>query len=359
MNVFKPNSKAFKIILHILAWGAVGGIPLYIMHIYGSGDSQPLNHFYVNLFVYGSLFYVNYMWLVPRFYLNNRRYTYYIGAILVTALFYAINVYLNDYILFDPEKARQFEELLKKLNNTKDAPRPPLKEIRVFMFAIISILVSGFALGLRVLERLSQNEEARKELEKEKLNSELAFLKNQISPHFFFNTLNNIFSLIGIDPPQAQDSVLKLSGLMRYLLYESDHGETLLSHEVDFMKHYIDLMRLRLTPRVELQVNFSKSIVDCQVPPLLFISFIENAFKHGISSRDNSFIHISLTADEKQIVFHCNNSLGKSSQPGDGQYGGIGLENVRKRLQLLFANKHKLDIQQTDDAYNVTLTIFL
>ena len=153
------------------------------------------------------------------------------------------------------------------------------------------------------MEKLNQTEKRQKELEKEKLNSELAFLKNQISPHFFFNTLNNIYSLIGINGPTAQESVLKLSKLMRYLLYESEHGETMISHEIDFMNNYIDLMKLRLSSRVELKVDFPKEFSDFPIPPLLFVPFIENAFKHGISARDRSFIHITLKINNNQISF--------------------------------------------------------
>src|SRR5665648_1160959 len=126
--------------------------------------------------------------------------------------------------------------------------RQPMKAFGFFNHFISSVLLSGFAIGLGVMDKLKQNEKKQKELEKEKLNSELAFLKNQISPHFFFNTLNNIYSLIGIDGPTAQDSVLKLSKLMRYLLYESEHGETMISSEIDFMSNYIDLCLLYTSP---------------------------------------------------------------------------------------------------------------
>ena len=223
--------------------------------------------------------------------------------------------------------------------------------------SMTSLLLSGFAIGLGVMEKLKQNEKKQKELEKEKLNSELAFLKNQVSPHFFFNTLNNIYSLIGIDGPTAQDSVLKLSKLMRYLLYESEHGETLMSHEIEFMNNYIDLMKLRLSPRVELLIDFPKEFTDFTVPPLLFVSFVENAFKHGVSHRERSFIHLRMTIDNDKIKFVSENSIGKSSQPGDMQHSGIGLENVKKRLHLLFPDKHKLTIEQNETIFHIELTI--
>ena len=175
--------------------------------------------------------------------------------------------------------------------------------MHLYNYGFTSVFLIFFSLGLRVLERQSQIEKLQKEIEKEKLNSELAFLKNQISPHFFFNTLNNIYSLIGINTEDSQKAVLKLSKLMRYLLYESEHGNTMLSHEIDFMNNYIDLMKLRMSDRVSLNVHFPEEYDDRIIHPLLFIPFVENSFKHGISYREKSFIDISMTAEADSITF--------------------------------------------------------
>ena len=184
--------------------------------------------------------------------------------------------------------------------------------MHLFNYVFTSLFLVFFSLGLRVLERHSQTEKLQKELEKEKLNSELAFLKNQISPHFFFNTLNNIYSLISINAEDSQKAVLKLSKLMRYLLYESEHGNTKLSNEIDFMNNYIDLMKLRMSDKIKLSVSFPEKYDDINIPPLLFIPFIENAFKHGISYREKSFIDISMQAEKDSISFRCANSLVKT-----------------------------------------------
>ena len=232
--------------------------------------------------------------------------------------------------------------------------------MKVFGFynhILASVLISGFAIGLGVMDHLKQNEKKQKELEKERLNSELAFLKNQVSPHFFFNTLNNIYSLIGIDGPTAQESVLKLSKLMRYLLYESEHGETLISHEISFMNNYIDLMKLRLSPRVSLEIDFPHEFHDFPIPPLLFIPFIENAFKHGISYRDKSFIKIRMEIDDQKVSFISENSIGICNKSTDLQHSGIGLENVRKRLGLLFPGKYELNIEESVTVFHVELYI--
>lgn len=187
----------------------------------------------------------------------------------------------------------------------------------------------------------------------------MAFLKNQISPHFFFNTLNNIYSLISINTHDSQEAVLKLSKLMRYLLYESEHGKTLLSSEIEFMNNYIDLMRLRVTDKVELKVNFPEKYENHSIPPLLFISFIENAFKHGISYREKSFVHIELSIEKEGLTFRCSNSLVRANEAAKAEHSGIGLENVRKRLALLYPGSHQLKAGKKETSYEVELKIDL
>jgi LytS/YehU family sensor histidine kinase len=213
------------------------------------------------------------------------------------------------------------------------------------------------SLGLRVLERQSKIEKMQEEMEKAKLNAELALLKNQISPHFFFNTLNNIYSLIGINAEDSQKAVLKLSKLMRYLLYESELGNTMLSNEIDFMNNYIDLMKLRVNDKVELSISFPKKYEDRNIPPLLFIPFIENAFKHGISYREKSFIDINMVVTVESITFRCVNSLIRTKEEVLNGHPGIGLENVGKRLNLLFPGHHELKIDKSGNAFEVFLTI--
>jgi len=351
------SDKKIKITLHAIAWIIVIIIPLYLSNAFGDGNQHRLYQFYLHTFSAVIVFYVGYIWLVPRFFLQERKTTYIIILIGLIMATYFLTSFINDTILFDPVQDAKFQEAMKKISGSNENFRPPMKAFGFFNHILASILISGFAIGLGVMEKLKQNEKKQKELEKEKLNSELAFLKNQVSPHFFFNTLNNIYSLIGIDGPTAQDSVLKLSKLMRYLLYESEHGETLMSHEIDFMNNYIDLMKLRLSQRVELQIDFPEEFPDFTIPPLLFVPFIENAFKHGVSSRDRSFINIRMEIENEHISFTTENSIGKSSQTGDLQHSGIGLENVRKRLGLLFPGKHKLKIEETETIFRVDLSI--
>ncbi|MFA5327299.1 MAG: histidine kinase [Prolixibacteraceae bacterium] len=351
------SDKKISIGLHVIAWIIVISIPLYLNNAFGGGDRHRLYQFYVHALSAVIIFYVGYLWLVPRFFLQNKKLAYagiLAGLILVT---YFITSYINDTLLFDAVQDAKFREAMRKLSEGTKNSHSPMRLFGFYNHFIASILISGFAMGLGVMEKLKENEKKQKELEKEKLNSELAFLKNQVSPHFFFNTLNNIYSLIGIDGPTAQESVLKLSKLMRYLLYESEHGETLMSHEIDFMTNYIDLMKLRISQRVELQIDFPKDFPDFSIPPLLFVPFVENAFKHGISYRDRSFITIQMKIEGNRVHFYSENSIGKSNQPEDLQHSGIGLENVKKRLNLLFAGKHELKISSNETTFKVDLSI--
>ena len=198
-SISVPNKK-ISVALHVTAWIIVIIIPLYLSNAFdGGGKQHRLYQFYVHCFSAAIIFYVGYLWLVPKFFLQERKITYVVilvGLILAT---YFITSFINDYFLHDPMQEEKIREAFKNLADNDKGIRPPMKIFGFYNHILVSILISGFAIGLGVMERLKQNVQKQKELEQEKLNSELAFLKNQISPHFFFNTLNNIYSLIGID----------------------------------------------------------------------------------------------------------------------------------------------------------------
>nr|WP_319397341.1 histidine kinase [uncultured Carboxylicivirga sp.] len=353
-----PHKKALTIVMHVLAWLVLVILPQLIINRYWGNQNFIAWGFYLNAAVYGIIFYINYLWLVPRFYLNNKKVIYFIIGFATIALLYFVSEYFNNTFIHNPEREKKIVEAFKRLSDEHVIPKPPVRQMQVYFFSLTSIIISGFALGLKVIEKHIATEKRQKELEKEKLNSELAFLKNQVSPHFFFNTLNNIYALIEISTQDAQASVLKLSKMMRYLLYESENGQTELKQEIDFLNHYIDLMRLRVSPKVNFEIDLPNNHLNLHVPPLLFIPFIENAFKHGISYREKSFIKIEMKVIDNQILFKCINSVSSSAESKkDEKHSGIGLENVKKRLQLLFPLKHRLDISQTDDEFSVYLSI--
>jgi hypothetical protein len=364
-NFLKGNF--IKVILHLLAWTILIGLPLYFIERWQIGKDF-IWLYYINTLICGIIFYVNYLILVPKFFFGKKKYRYYLSVLVLIACFYFISDISNKLVFkyqsgtVQPEQIdRQPGEPGRMLPPVGGAslarPGPPFRGMHLYNYGFTSLFLVFFSLGLRVLERNSQIEELQKETEKEKLNSELAFLKSQISPHFFFNTLNNIYSLISINQEDSQKAVLKLSKLMRYLLYESEQGNTRLSNEIDFMNNYIDLMKLRVNDKIKLSVSFPKKYEDKSIPPLLFIPFIENAFKHGISYREKSFIDISMMVTKESITFRCANSLFKMKDEATTGNSGIGLENVSKRLNLLFPGHHELKIEKSENAFGVLLTI--
>jgi len=351
------SDKKLELALHAIAWIFVILIPFYLNSAFG-GNQHRLNQFYTHAFSAVVVFYIGYLWLVPGFFLMEKYWAYFIILLGVITATYFMTSFINEHFLYDEVQDAKFRDFVRKLAENGEDFKPPVKAFGFYYHLMTSLLISGFAVGLGVTQKLKQNEKKQKEMEKEKLHSELAFLKNQVSPHFFFNTLNNIYSLIGIDGPTAQDSVLKLSKMMRYLLYESERGETMMSHEIEFMNNYIDLMKLRQSKRVDLQVDFPHDFSDFSIPPLLFIPFIENAFKHGVSHREASVIKIRMEIDKEKICFFTMNGIGQSLQTGDLQeHSGIGLDNVRKRLGLLFPGKHELQIENDQTLFKVKLCI--
>lgn len=352
------SDKKLELSLHAIAWIIGILIPYYLNSAFEGGNQHRLNQFYAHAFSPIVVFYVGYLWLVPRFFLKEKYWIYSVLLLGVITINYFLTSFINEHIVYDAVRDAKFQEFMKKLAENGENFKRPVKAFGFYYHMLASLLVSGFAVGLGVMDKLKQNEKKQKEMEKEKLHSELAFLKNQVSPHFFFNTLNNIYSLIGIDGPTAQDSVLKLSKMMRYLLYESERGETMMSHEIEFMNNYIDLMKLRQSKRVDLQVDFPHDFSDFSIPPLLFIPFIENAFKHGVSHREASVIKIRMEIDKGKICFFTINGIGKSPLTGDLQeHSGIGLDNVKKRLGLLFPGKHELQIENDQTLFKVKLCI--
>ncbi len=366
--MFKIQGIKMQVLLHLTAWAIIFGLPLYFFYRWNVPRGG-IYLFYINTIINAIVFYTNFLVLIPRLFLKKKRISYYLSALLLAILFLFVSIKANN-LTFEhrysngPREPIRRESPENRFNRhpPQRAPRLlglPYNPWHIYSYSLNVLFFTIFPLGLRVLERHSQIEKRQKELEKEKLNSELAFLKNQISPHFFFNTLNNIYSLIEINKEDSQNAVLKLSRMMRYLLYESEEGETRLSNEIEFMNNYVDLMKLRISEKVKLSVLFPVEYEDIAVPPLLFISIIENAFKHGISYREKSFIDIEMAVSKEMINFSCTNSMFRNGDEKRDSNSGIGLENLRKRLKLLFPEKHEFSINQTESSFHVLVKIFL
>lgn len=360
------KGKNIKLLLHLLAWTILLALPLYFIRRW-QFEKDFIWLYYINLLINGIIFYSNYLVLIPHFFFSKRRINYYLSVIALIACFYVVSD-VSNRLVFKYVPGKVYAGQLSQGNsgggiNSQGVPRffdrPPFRQMHLYNYTLNSIFLVFFSLGMRILERHANIEKVQKELEREKLNSELASLKNQVSPHFFFNTLNNIYSLISINAADSQKAVLKLSKLMRYLIYETEQGNTQLSKEIEFMNNYIDLMKLRMSNKIDLKVSFPEIFEDKSIPPLLFIPFIENAFKHGISYKGKSYIDISLAAGNGSINFTCRNSLAKMKEDSERSINGIGLDNVSKRLNLLFPGKHELKIDKSDKTFDVSLFISL
>ncbi len=253
-------------------------------------------------------------------------------------------------------------------NKKPDDHEPP----RVFggqdsVAFIIMILLLGLNIGVKSYFKSQDDRKRMKELERENLTNQLAYLKYQINPHFFMNTLNNIHALVDIDPEQAKYTIEVLSKMMRYVLYEGNKSMAPLQKELDFITNYIELMRIRYTDKVRISISLPQnsseddtphvSSMHIEVPSMLLITFVENAFKHGVSYQNASFIEVSVRVDEvsREVEFLCNNSR---KPVAEDKHGGVGLANAQKRLQLIYGKDgYSLRIDSDDKEYRVLLRL--
>ena len=236
-----------------------------------------------------------------------------------------------------------------------DRKRPPVFIGQHNIVAlVILVLMLGMNLGIKLYFKQRGDQKKLTELEKENLEQQLEYLKYQINPHFFMNTLNNIHALVDIDPEKAKETILELSKMMRFVLYEGNKAGVPLNREIAFLQNYITLMKLRYTDKVRIKLETPEMLPDKEVPPLMFITFVENAFKHGVSYRQESFIDISIATPEGQLIFTCSNSRVPKEEE---DHGGVGLANVKQRLNLIYDKNYTLDIKDEPNIYTVTLAI--
>ncbi|MCX6268320.1 MAG: histidine kinase [Bacteroidetes bacterium] len=308
------------------------------------------------------LFLINRFILVPRF-LFKGKIKAYIFSLLGVILVLTIGSHVYDVYSMSarPQKvARADIGKRQPPDSPPDRNKPPGKPfprpVPPFAnFLIFSFLIVGFDTGLRSGLRWISVENEKVKLEKENVSNQLALLKTQVSPHFFMNTLNNIHALVDVNTEEAKEAIIKLSKLMRYLLYETENEQTTLNKEVEFLESYINLMKLRFSEKVRITFTRPGSIPDTSIPPFLFVSFIENAFKHGISYTNESFITIDLILGKKRLLFEVKNS--KTEKSHMSEFSGLGIENTRKRLTLIYGDTYHLDIIDNEELFTVNLSI--
>lgn len=291
------------------------------------------------------VFYANYCLWIDRFLFRKRLFRFLLVNLVMFALLdFGISLW-HDYY---------FDHFIREKATGHDGP-PRL--MFILRDGMTMALVAALSVAVRMTENWYVLESEKKELEKARSEAELQNLKSQLNPHFLFNTLNNIYSLIAINPDRAQYAVHDLSRLLRHVLYEDNQQWVSLDRELEFMKSYIDLMSLRLARNVEVSVDFPSDGKGVQVAPLLFITLVENAFKHGTSPTEPSFIRIHLKVGEGQTV-ECrieNSYFPKKDSDRSGS--GIGLENLRKRLLLLYPGRHTITTEREGDRFVAELRI--
>jgi two-component system, LytTR family, sensor kinase len=348
--------KNIPILIHILGWSLVGTV-VFVLSPLSIGVERPMEFWIKQGFMFSMLigiFYFNYFYLIPKFLFANK-----ISMFLIINLVGAF-AYVGILIVFDDYTNMQ--ELMHKVfrPGVPHVPRPrnlywDVSNMLIFFMSV------GFSTSIVTVQKWQADEKVRFQLEQERTNSELSYLKAQINPHFFFNTLNNIYALTNIDVEKAKTALLKLSRMMRYVLYETEKNHTLLTKELDFIKDYIELMRMRLSSKVRLDINIPEKIEEAEIAPMLLLPFIENCFKHGISSQHESKISISLEKKGNELILGTQNSIFRSTEnTPEGDASGIGLVNTTRRLDLLYPGNHELKIEATEDnQYRVLLKINL
>jgi sensor histidine kinase YesM len=340
----EPKSKSRYLMLHILCWALLFIVPLFFHS--SSEEWTKVWHRYLRglgaSVTYMLVFYLNYLWIVPRYMLKKKDWKMFllINLLVLVAGLLAVDLWHLIINRFMPElvdKGPRFQG--------KHFTRVP----RYFYGSLVNVLFIALAVAVRMYQHWQHIEEARKEAEAARAEAELSNLRNQMNPHFLLNTLNNIYALIAFDQDKAQTAVGELSKLLRHVLYENQQDYVPLFKEADFMRNYVELMKIRVTDNVKITTNINVQPNDSTpVAPLIFISLIENAFKHGISPQGTGDIKINLSQANGDITCDIHNTY-YPKRENDKSGSGIGLEQVSRRLELMYPGRYTWEKGITPD----------
>lgn len=328
-------------------WHAVFWVGITIFFIYLTHENSKISTEAIVIYfgVFNSinigLFYLNYLYLIPRF-LDKKQYRYYALALVCSIFAFA---------LFKYGMANVFKSIVLIENG---------KQTSFGSFMLGSCLNNIFFLFLSTALKFSVdwflNERVQRDLENQRLTAELAFLKSQINPHFLFNSLNSIYSLAYQKSDTTPEAILKLSEIMRYMLYESNDNKVDLAKELQYLQNYIDLQKIRFGNKAFVDFKITGEVGVQKIVPLLLIAFIENAFKHGVANDPSSPICLRINLDGTHLHFFMEN---KKHMMNRDTEGGIGLNNVKRRLDLLYHGKYTLTIQDEATTYTCELSLVL
>lgn len=291
--------------------------------------------------------------VLVKFFLRKKKFVYYgLSLLAAFALIISLNYVWNSYLI--------------EQNFFVDVPKPLLdferSNLHLPFIAVPLVMIIAVSTSVEIIAEWLRQERKSKEISHEKLQAELAFLKSQINPHFLFNTLNNIYSLAAEKSDQTEVAILKLAQLLRYTLYESNTESIGLEKEIAHIENYIELQKMRISSKKNIRISLhcEGNFAEKQIAPMLLIPFVENAFKHGLSYLSNSTIHFYLKIQENCLYFEaCNQKFEENHTTYIAEGNGIGLANVMRRLDLLYARNHTLQINETLEKYQVKLQIEL
>jgi two-component system LytT family sensor kinase len=334
-----------ELIAHIVYWLFI--ISFIFLVVFFSGEKYNSSELLVK---YGyftviniSIFYINYTLLIPQ--LLKKYWLYVLSIIALIALMSAVKTIMA--VLYREEVLRHWDTKTKTLEYSS---------LAVFVWS--SVFTSGFFIISGCLIKFAldwfSNIRIQRSLETEKKDMELQFLKSQLNPHFLFNSLNNIYSLAYQKSDKTADAILKLSEIMRYMIYESNDSWVALSKEIEYVQSYIELQKLRFKDGASVVMTLNGEIDDQQILPLVLISFVENAFKHGVANDPSDPIRINIIANQKILHFSITN---KKNNANKDHVGGVGLNNVERRLQLLYPERYKLNIVNSATHYTSELML--
>ena len=348
------NKNVLQIAIHVIGWGIFFTLPFFMSR--GEQAVTPSRYLGYCFMPLSCLivFYTNFCRLIDCLLFRKKV----VQFILVNLLF----ILLLGFLLYSWQEFHRThlsDPIPENLKALRDAfPRPP-----AILFLSRDILLMGLTVGLSVAIKMTggwyKMENEKQELQKAQAEAELQNLKSQLNPHFLFNTLNNIYSLIAINQDKAQYAVQDLSKMLRHVLYENNDNLVSIDREFEFMRSYIKLMSLRLSKNTRLDVSIPENGKGAMIAPLLFIPLIENAFKHGVSNTQDSFIHIQLELHEDHWL-HClvvNSNFPKKDNDRSGS--GIGMKNLKRRLELLYPNNFTFTTRTEDDRFIAELNIHL
>jgi len=342
--------KTSEVIIHLIAWLTFLSFSiLFVLQVSRQSLSSSLEHPWAlvqYMFVFIGIYYFNTNYLFTRFYFHQKYLLYSLSCLALLILVLTIKPFHKLNMQFQPDFRAKPE--VRKIN------RPVMHLDLMSMFIFITFM--GMGTALRSTKEWQLTEKRAIQAEAERAHANLSFLKAQINPHFLYNTLNNIYTLCINGHPEAAESIMKLSHIMRYITDEADRNYVPLQGEIHCIDNFIELQRLRLGKKTQLHYKVSGDLSGHLISPLILMTFIENVFKYGISNHHPGTIHINLKIQGAKLTFHtCNPNFHKFKQQ---TRNGLGISNTKKRLDLLYPGKHQLNILNKNNLFTVDLILF-